>query len=62
MNKTIADIGVNYNFNTNELFNAEHNRGEFLNKVPICVSNISQKNKASLTTGFPASESIENHP
>ena len=59
MNNDQAMIGVIYNFNTNELFHAEHNRGAFLNEVPICVSNISEKNKASLTTGFPASESIE---
>ena len=39
-----------YNFNTNELFHAQHEQGAFLNDLPISVSNISEKNKASLTT------------
>ena len=54
-----ALLGIIYNFNTNELFHAQHEQGSFLNDLPISVSNISEKNKASLTTGFPASESIE---
>ena len=54
-----ALLGIVYNFNTNELFHAQHEQGAFLNDLPISVSNISEKNKASLTTGFPASESIE---
>ena len=54
-----ALLGIIYNFNTNELFHAQHQQGAFLNDLPISVSNISEKNKASLTTGFPASESIE---
>ena len=54
-----ALLGIIYNFNTNELFHAQHEQGAFLNDLPIFVSNISKKNKASLTTGFPASESIE---
>ena len=54
-----ALLGIIYNFNTNELFHAQHEQGAFLNDLPISVSNISKKNKASLTTGFPASESIE---
>jgi myo-inositol-1(or 4)-monophosphatase len=59
MDNKQALIGVIYNFNTNELFHAQHEQGAFLNDLPISVSNISNKNKASLTTGFPASESIE---
>ena len=59
MDDNQALLGVIYNFNTNELFHAQHEHGAFLNDVPISVSNISEKNKASLTTGFPASESIE---
>lgn len=59
MDDNQALLGVIYNFNTNELFHAQHEQGAFLNDVPISVSNISKKNKASLTTGFPASESIE---
>ena len=54
-----ALLGIIYNFNTNELFHAQHEQGAFLNDLKISVSNISKKNKASLTTGFPASESIE---
>ena len=30
-----------------------------MNDLPIKVSDITEKNKASLTTGFPASESLE---
>ena len=52
-------LGVIYNFNTNEMFAALKGKGAFLNDKKIKVSNISQKNKASLSTGFPASESIE---
>ena len=52
-------LGVIYNFNTNEMFAALKGKGAFLNDNKIKVSNISEKNKASLTTGFPASESIE---
>ena len=59
MNGNQALLGIIYNFNTNELFHAQHEQGAFLNDLPISVSNISEKNKASLTTGFPASESIE---
>ena len=54
-----ALIGIIYNFNTNELYSAVKGQGAFLNDVPICVSNIGVRNKASLTTGFPASESLE---
>ena len=53
-----ALLGVIYNFNTNEMFAALKGKGAFLNDKKIKVSNISKKNKASLTTGFPASESI----
>ena len=54
-----ALLGVIYNFNTNEMFAALKGKGAFLNDKKIKVSNISEKKKASLTTGFPASESIE---
>jgi myo-inositol-1(or 4)-monophosphatase len=54
-----ALIGIIYNFNTNELYSAVKGQGAFLNDVPICVSKIGVRNKASLTTGFPASESLE---
>ena len=54
-----ALIGIIYNFNTNEIYSAVKGHGAFLNDVPIKVSDITEKNKASLTTGFPASESLE---
>ena len=52
-------LGVIYNFNNNELYSATKGGGAFLNNKKISVSNIREKNKASLTTGFPASESLE---
>ena len=54
-----ALIGVIYNFNIDEMFSATKGHGAFLNNEKISVSNIKEKNKASLTTGFPASESLE---
>jgi len=54
-----ALIGIIYNFNTDEIFSAVKGHGAFLNDLPIKVSDITEKNKASLTTGFPASESLE---
>ena len=54
-----AKIGVIYNFNSGELFTAYTGGGAYLNGNRIAVSNIEKKEKASLTTGFPASESIE---
>ena len=54
-----ALIGVIYNFNNNQMYTAIKNGGAFLNNKKISVSNINLKNKASITTGFPASESVE---
>ena len=54
-----ALIGIIYNFNTNEIYSATKGHGAFLNNLKIKVSDITEKNKASLTTGFPASESLE---
>ena len=59
MNRDTAKIGVIYNFNSGELFSAYTGGGAYLNENRISVSNIEKKEKASLTTGFPASESIE---
>ena len=59
LNKDKALIGVIYNFNTNEIFHAVKQQGAFLDGTPISVSEIGLKNKASLTTGFPASESVK---
>ena len=54
-----ALIGVIYNFNNGELYTAIKNQGAFLNHKEISVSDISSRSKASITTGFPASETIE---
>ena len=54
-----ALIGVIYNFNNNQMYTAIKNHGAFLNNTKISVSDIATKNKASITTGFPASETIE---
>ena len=52
-------IGVIYNFNNGELYTAVKSQGAFLNSKKITVSDIASKSKASITTGFPASETIE---
>ena len=54
-----ALIGVIYNFNNNQMYTALKDHGAFLNDTKISVSEIDSKNKASITTGFPASETIE---
>ena len=52
-------IGIIYNFNNGELYTAIKEKGAYLNGEKINVSNINSKKKASLTTGFPASETID---
>ena len=59
MDDDSALIGVIYNFNNDEMFSAIKGHGAYINSEKISVSNIQEKNKASLTTGFPASESLE---
>ena len=54
-----ALIGVIYNFNNNQMYTAIKDHGAFLNNSKISVSDIASKNKASITTGLPASETIE---
>tara|TARA_Y100000748_G_scaffold287165_1_gene271080 strand:+ start:62 stop:781 length:720 start_codon:yes stop_codon:yes gene_type:complete len=54
-----ALIGVIYNFNNDQMYTAIKNEGAFLNNTKISVSDINSKDKASITTGFPASETIE---
>jgi len=54
-----ALIGVIYNFNNGELYTAIKSQGAFLNHKEISVSDIASRSKASITTGFPASETIE---
>ena len=51
-------IGIIYDFNSDECYEAIKNHGAKLNDQDIKVSSIKEKNKASLTTGFPASESL----
>ncbi len=59
MDKKDALIGIIYNFNTKEMYSAAKGYGAFLNNKQIHVSDIKDKNNACLTTGFPASESLE---
>ena len=54
-----ALIGVIYNFNNDQMYSAVKDQGAFLNNMKISVSDISSRDKASITTGFPASETIE---
>ena len=54
-----ALIGVIYNFNNDQMYTAVKDQGAFLNNTKISVSDIASKDKASITTGFPASETIE---
>ena len=59
MEGNVALIGVIYNFNNNQLYTAIKDHGAFLNNTKISVSDIALKNKASITTGFPTSETLE---
>lgn len=59
MNGDECLIGIIHNFNTKELYEATKGHGAKLNNQPITVSKIKERNKASLTTGFPASETVE---
>ncbi len=52
-------IGVIYNFNNDELYYASKNNGAYCNGSKIKTSSIKYMNKASLTTGFPSSETIK---
>ena len=54
-----ALIGVIYNFNNDQMYTAIKDHGAFLNNTKISVSDVALKSKASITTGFPASETIE---
>ena len=54
-----ALIGVIYNFNNDQMYTAIKDQGAFLNNSKISVSDIASKDKASITTGFPASETVE---
>lgn len=54
-----ALIGVIYNFNVDQMYTAIKDHGAFLNNTKITVSDVALKSKASITTGFPASETIE---
>ena len=54
-----ALIGIIYNFNNDQMYTAIKDHGAFLNNTKISVSDVALKSKASITTGFPASETIE---
>ena len=59
IDKNEALVGVVYNFNNGEMYAAAKGLGCYLNDAKVNVSDIDQKSKASLTTGFPASETID---
>ena len=59
MDKHDSKIGIVYNFNNQEMYSAAEGLGCYLNDTKVHVSDITDKDKASLTTGFPASETIE---
>lgn len=46
-------LGCVYNFNDGELFSGIASGGAWLNAKPLRVSDVAQKEKASLCTGFP---------
>ena len=54
-----ALIGVIYNFNNDQMYTAIKDHGAFLNNTKISVSDVTLRSKASITTGFPATETIE---
>lgn len=51
-------IGVIFNFNNNQMYHASKGEGAYLNDEKIKVSKINKRKDASITTGFPASETI----
>jgi len=59
MDQDKSKLGIVYNFNNGEIYSAAEGYGCYLNDSKINVSDIDQKNKASITTGFPASETID---
>ena len=59
LNKDEAFIGVIYDFNEGDLYYSLKGEGAFKNGEKITVSEISSKEKASLTTGIPFSKDIE---
>ena len=52
-------MGIIYNFNNGELYSAIQGKGAYLNDERIKVSVVDSRDQASLTTGFPASETID---
>ena len=58
MNGNKSLIGIIYDFNSDECYEAVKDHGAKLNDHVISVSSVDLKNKATLTTGFPASESV----
>lgn len=52
-------LGIIYDFNKNEIYHAVKSQGAYLNEEKIKVSDIDLRSRAFLTTGFPASETVE---
>jgi len=51
-------VGIVYDFNRSELFSGIVRKGAWLNNKPIKVSNVTQKKKAVLCTGFPVNTEL----
>lgn len=59
MQNELSLLGVVYNFNSNDIYYASRGKGAYFNDSKIKVSSISDKSRATLTTGFPTSEKTE---
>lgn len=55
-------LGVVYDFNRDEIFSGLVGEGAWLNSKPIIVSEITEKSKAVLCTGFPVSTDFSQKP
>ena len=55
-------LGVVYDFNRDEIFSGLVDRGAWLNRTPIVTSEIAEKSKAVLCTGFPVSTDFSQKP
>lgn len=55
-------LGVVFDFNRQEMFTGLVGRGAWLNGIPIKVSEVTEKSKAVLCTGFPVSSDFSKEP
>ena len=53
-------LGVIYDYNHGDLLKGAVGEGAYLNDVPIKVSNINDKSKSIITTGFPVYSTFDN--